>query len=152
MTNFIFRPLSLENYGFESFFFQISVIFSVWCDKKFWRSDPKIVLKAPLAPVYTNFEAEREPKKKVIFCPTFSKKCPKTIFLTCFIFFKYASGTKFLVEVWKNCWKTARPSLEKILDPPRHKFIAWELEDAIRLQESAPQIRNKLITLLIKLL
>ena len=50
----------------------------------FWRTDPKIFLKAPLAPINTNFEGERAPKKNAIFLSTFFKKCPKTAFLTVF--------------------------------------------------------------------
>ena len=50
----------------------------------FWPTDPKIFLKTPLAPIYTNFEGERAPKKNGFFLSNFSKKCPKTAFLTCF--------------------------------------------------------------------
>ena len=46
-------------------------------------TDPKIFLKAPLTPIYTNYEGERAPKN-AIFCENFPKKCPKTAFLTCF--------------------------------------------------------------------
>ena len=44
----------------------------------FLVTDTKIFLKAPLAPMYTNFEKERAPKKNAIFLSKFSKKCPKT--------------------------------------------------------------------------
>ena len=46
----------------------------------FWPTDPKIFLKAPLAPIYTNFEGERAPKKNAIFCQNFSKSAQKRLF------------------------------------------------------------------------
>ena len=50
----------------------------------FWPTDPKIFLKAPSSPIYTNFEGERVPKNNAIFLSKFSLNCPKTAFLTCF--------------------------------------------------------------------
>ena len=58
--------------------------FDTFSEIHFWRTDPKIFLKAPLAPIYTNFEGERAPKKNAIFLSKFFKKCPKTAFLTVF--------------------------------------------------------------------
>ena len=49
--------------------------------------DPKIFLKTPLAPIYTNFDGESAPKKNAIFLSTFFKKCPKTAFWTVFSIF-----------------------------------------------------------------
>ena len=46
----------------------------------FWPTDPKILLKAPLAPIYTNFEGERAPKKTRFFCQSFSKSAQKRLF------------------------------------------------------------------------
>ena len=46
----------------------------------FWPTDPKIFLKAPLAPIYTNFEGERAPKKRDFFCQNFSKIARKRLF------------------------------------------------------------------------
>ena len=37
--------------------------FDTFSEIHFWPTDPKIFLKAPLAPIYTNFEGERAPKK-----------------------------------------------------------------------------------------
>ena len=51
----------------------------------FWPTDPKIFLKAPLAPIYTNFEGgARQKKKRDFFLSKFFKKCPKTAFFDCF--------------------------------------------------------------------
>ena len=49
----------------------------------FWPTDPKIFLKAPLAPIYTNFEGERAPKKRDFFVKIF-QKLPKNGFFDCF--------------------------------------------------------------------
>ena len=49
----------------------------------FQKSDPKIFLKAPLAPIYTNFKGERAPKKRVFSVKIF-RKVPKNGFFDCF--------------------------------------------------------------------
>ena len=51
-------------------------------DIHFWLTDLKIFLKEPLAPMYTNFEGERAPKKTQFFGRKIpqSKKCLKTPF------------------------------------------------------------------------
>ena len=94
----------------------------------------------PSAPIYTNFEGERAPKKNAIFLSKFFKKCPKTAFLTVFSEiclrrrkFSQNGGKKVLWESSKNQFgrpkkKKGRqnfriffenpPLLEKILDPP----------------------------------
>ena len=36
--------------------------FDTFSEIHFWPTDPKVFLKAPSAPVYTNFEGERAPK------------------------------------------------------------------------------------------
>ena len=54
--------------------------FDTFSEIHFWPTDPKIFLKAPLAPIYTKSE-ERAPKKTQFFCQNFSKsaqKRPKT--------------------------------------------------------------------------
>ena len=51
--------------------------FDTFSEIHFWPTDPKILLKAPSAPIYTNFEGERAPKKKRVFLSKFFKKCPK---------------------------------------------------------------------------
>ena len=37
--------------------------FDTFSEIRFWPTDPKIFLKAPSAPIYTNFEGVRAPKK-----------------------------------------------------------------------------------------
>ena len=51
--------------------------FDTFSEIHFWPTDPKVFLKAPLAPIYTTFEGERAPKKGN-FLSKFFKKCPKT--------------------------------------------------------------------------
>ena len=58
--------------------------FDTFSEIHFWPTDPKIFLKAPLAPIYTNFEGERAPKKNAFFCQIFSKIAQKRLFLLCF--------------------------------------------------------------------
>ena len=50
----------------------------------FLARDPKIFLKAPLAPVYTNFEGGALAEKTQFFWLKLSKKCLKTPLLACF--------------------------------------------------------------------
>ena len=96
-------------------------------------------MKAPLAPIYTNFEGERAPKKNSIFLSKLFKKCPKTAFLT--VFSKICQRRRKFCKIGaKQCFGRARkinlvdlkkkmvvkifefflkiPPLEKILDPP----------------------------------
>ena len=47
--------------------------FDTFSEIHFWRTDPKIFLKAPSAPIYTNFEGERAPKKRNFFAKIFQK-------------------------------------------------------------------------------
>ena len=54
--------------------------FDTFSEIHFWPTDPKIFLKAPLAPICTNFEGERAPKKKRFFCQSFSKSAQKRLF------------------------------------------------------------------------
>ena len=83
----------------------------------FWPTDPKIFLKAPWAPIYTNFEEERAPKKKQFFLSKFFKIGAKQCF---------GSARKInLVDLKKKGRQNFRiflkirlPPLEKILDPP----------------------------------
>ena len=58
--------------------------FDTFSEIHFWPTDPKIFLKAPLAPIYTNLEGERAPKKTQFFLSKVFKKRPKTAFLTVF--------------------------------------------------------------------
>ena len=55
-------------------------LFGTFPEIHFWPTVPKIFLKALLAPIYTNFEGERAPKKRDFFVKIFQKvpkKCPK---------------------------------------------------------------------------
>ena len=51
--------------------------FDTFSEIHFWPTDPKIFLKAPLAPIYTKSEGERAPKKTQFFCQNFSKSAQK---------------------------------------------------------------------------
>ena len=57
--------------------------FDTFSEIHFWPTDPKIFLKAPSAPIHTNFEGERAPKKRDFFVKIF-QKVPKNGFLTVF--------------------------------------------------------------------
>ena len=76
----------------------------------FWPTDPKIFLKAPLAPIYTNFVGERAPKKRDFFVNIF-QKLPKNGFFDCF---------------FKNL-----PAAQKILPKLGQKSALGELEKSI---------------------
>ena len=80
--------------------------FDTFSEIHFWPTDPRIFLKAPLAPIYTNFMRERAPKKTRFFLSKFFKKCPKTAFLT--VFFS------------KNCLRRRKFSKN------RGKTVLWE--------------------------
>ena len=58
--------------------------FDTFSEIHFWPTDPKIFLKAPWAPIYTNFEGGRAPKKTRFFCQNFSKSAQKRLFFTVF--------------------------------------------------------------------
>ena len=71
-----------------------------------------------MAPIYTNFEGERAPKKNAIFLSKFFKKCPKTAFLTVFLKiclrrrkFCQNRGKRVLWETSKN--QFGRPKKKK---------------------------------------
>ena len=61
------------------------IILVLFYDIYFRPINPINFIMAPLAPICTNFEGERAPKKITIFWTKFSNKCPKTAFLTCFV-------------------------------------------------------------------
>ena len=97
--------------------------FDTFSEIHFWRTDPKIFLKAPLAPIYTNFEGEHEPKKNAFFLSKFFKKCPKTAFLTVFskiclrrIKFCQNRGKTVLWESSKNQFVRPKKKVVKILE------------------------------------
>ena len=67
----------------------------------FRLTDPKNVLKAPLAPKSNNFEGEARAEKAQFFWPEFSKKCLKAPFWDCFFFFKILPAAQ---NIWpKQC-------------------------------------------------
>ena len=65
--------------------------FDTFSEIHFWPTDPKIFLKAPLAPIYTNFEGERAPKKRDFFVKII-QKVPKNGFFD--YFFKNLPATQ----------------------------------------------------------
>ena len=64
----------------------------------FLVTHPKTFLKAPSAPLYTNFEM-RADAKKCNFWSKISKKCLKTPFLTCFFFENFARMANYLAKL-----------------------------------------------------
>ena len=87
--------------------------FDTFSEIHFWPTDPKIFLKAPLAPIYTNFEGERAPKKTRFFVKIF-QKVPKNGFFDYFfknlpaahkILPKYGQNSA-LGELEKSIWST----------------------------------------------
>ena len=90
----------------------------------FWPTDPIIFLKAPLAPIYTNYEGERAPKKNAcFFLSKFFKKCPKTAFLTVFSKiclrrrkFSQNRGKTVLWESTKNQFVRPKKKVVKIFE------------------------------------
>ena len=76
--------------------------FDTFSEIHFWLTDPKIFLKAPLAPIYTNFEGERAPKKR-----NFSKSAQKRLFRL--FFQKFACGAENFAKIGiKQCFGRAR--------------------------------------------
>ena len=114
--------------------------FDTFSATHFWPTDPKIFLKAPLAPIYTNFEGECAQKKKRDFLSKFFEKCPKTAFLTSFSTIclrrrkfcqnrgktvlwessknQFGRPKKKVVKFFEFFLKIRPHPLEKILDPP----------------------------------
>ena len=99
----------------------------------FWPTDPKKFLKAPSAPINTNFEGEHARKKNAAFCQKFFveifQKVPKNAAFDFFQKFaklmqnkalgeinQFGRPKKKVVKVFETFLKI-RP-LEKILDPP----------------------------------
>ena len=62
----------------------------------FWSTGPKIFLKAPLAPIYTNFVRGSARQKKGFFCQHFPKVL-KNCFFDLF-FQKFACGAKVFAK------------------------------------------------------
>ena len=74
--------------------------------RNLFLADPKIFLKAPLAPIYTNLEGERAPKKRDFFVKT-SQKVPINGF--CDLFFQNLPAAQ---KIWPKqrlfCFRRAR--------------------------------------------
>ena len=76
--------------------------FDTFSEIPFWPTDPKIVLKAPSAPIYTNFEGERAPKKRYFFVKIF-QKVPKNGFFDCFFKnFRKLSQNRGKTVLWES--------------------------------------------------
>ena len=95
--------------------------FDTFSEIHFWPTDPKIFLKAPLAPIYTNFEGERAPKKRDFVVNIF-QKVSKNGFLTVFSKvclqgkkFCQNRGKKVLWESSKNQYGRLKNKLEIFL-------------------------------------
>ena len=81
--------------------------FVLFWDIHFWLTDPKIFLKAPLAPIYTNFKGERAPKKCNFLVKVFQKVSNKTFFVLFFFFNKLPAAQKIgqnrvFVVIWES--------------------------------------------------
>ena len=76
----------------------------------FLVTDHQIFLKAPLAPIYTNFEGGAR-AEKLDFWTKFSKKCLKTPLSACF----------FIRSTIEN--PPPPPPIEKILDPTLNSIL-----------------------------
>ena len=122
--------------------------FDTFSEIHFWPTDPKIFLKAHLAPIYPNFEGEPAPKKNAIFCQIFFKKCPKTAFLTVFSKiclrrrkFCQIRGKTVLWESSKNQFGRPKKMLSKFLNffenpPPapstKSKIRPWVIVHSVQ--------------------
>ena len=74
--------------------------FDTFLEIHFRPTDPKMFLKAPMAPIYTNFEGERAPKKTRFLCQNFSKSAQKRLF---WLFFQtFACGAENLAKMGQN--------------------------------------------------
>ena len=114
--------------------------FVLFSDIHFWLTDLKIFLKAPLAPIYTNYEGERAPKKRALV--NFFPKSDSNTFLVCISKFylrrKIFGQIGISIMIWessenqfgrpkKNTTNFLKifenlPPVEKILDPPLYTF------------------------------
>ena len=91
------------------------------------RPTPKIFLKAPLAPIYTNFEGERAKKTK-FFCQNFSKSAQKRAENLAKIGAKQCFGRarkinlidlkKKVVKIFEIFFLKSQPTPPPLLDPP----------------------------------
>ena len=82
---------------------------SRWKTNPFLSERPKIFSKYAFgANIYSIWGGARA-KKNAIVLSTFSKKCPKTAFLTCFFFQKFACGAENMAKTGTiYCFRRAR--------------------------------------------
>ena len=92
-----------------------STPFDTFLEIHFWPTDPKIFLKAPLAPIYTNFEGERAPKNAV---RKFSQNRGKTVLWGSSKNQLGGPKKKRLSKFWKIFWKSAPPPRENPRSAP----------------------------------
>ena len=113
----------------------------------FWPTDLKTSLKAPLAPIYTNFEGGARAEKTQFFGQNFPK-CLKTPFLDCFCKIEnlVETGTKLCLgragkfnsvdlkkrstKFFRKFFESPPPPLEKIPDPPLPMLITLAFIDS----------------------
>ena len=128
--------------------------FDTFSEIHFWPTDSKIFLKAPLAPIYTNFEGERAPKKTLFFCQNFSKSAQKRLF---WLFFqKFACGAQNFSKIGaKQCFGRARKTnlvdLKKKKRSSKFWKIFWKSAPPRENPRSAPGDDCKYIKLSLKL-
>ena len=87
--------------------------FVLFWDNHCWLTDLKVFLKAPLAPICTDFKGERAPKKRNFLVEIF-QKVPKNAFLRYEIFEKLRR--KSLKEIGKLNWWLKRNFGNKYLN------------------------------------
>ena len=87
-------------------------------------TDPKIVLKAPSAPIFTNIEGGARAEKRIFFS-IFFKKCLKLTFSAC-LFKIMPAAQKF----WpKQGLFSALAELEKLIRPTYKKKVDKKFEN-----------------------
>ena len=96
--------------------------FDTFSEIHFWQTDPKIFLKAPSAPIYTNFEGERAAfwlffSKICLRRRKFSQSRGKTVLWESSKN-QFGRPKKKVVKILEIFLKIRPPPLEKILDPP----------------------------------
>ena len=103
------------------------------------RPDPKIFLKALLAPIYTNFEGERAPKKNAIFFVKIFQKVPKNgFFLT--VFSKICLRRR---KICQNRGKTVLwESSKNQFGRPKKKKVVKILENFLKFRPPPPPREN----------
>ena len=86
----------------------------------FWPTDPKIFLKVPSAPIYTNFEGERAPEKNDF--PKNFQKVRKNAFFALFFQNFDCSAENFAKIGAKQCFGRAR-KINQFGRPKKKKVV-----------------------------